>query len=267
MSLADSSTASVSAIVEAIPISARLTIVRRCPRCKLCHRHNSWASPHTRRCCRCRVWCRGSHRCTRCRWPRADDCKRPTSKHPGCRDYCRCNPRRSCTRRNRRSACDSTRHSSHRNHRWCRGCCRCNSPPCACIRRPHTRRSCRTRRRRTRCASRVRSGWPRSARCRRRPARRSTPPRTCSRPGRSRSRSGPSRYRPTLHPERSSRRPERARRRLASDTPFGLPGPGVFADHDSTATPALLPDGSPARTSVAAALRDAPGDGGTVRQS
>ena len=72
------------------------------------------------------------------------------------------------------------------------------------------------------------------------------------------------------HKERTEPRidqAERARRRLASDTPFGLPGPGVFADHDSTATPALLPDGSPERTSVAAALRDAPGDGGTVRQS
>ncbi len=50
------------------------------------------------------------------------------------------------------------------------------------------------------------------------------------------------------------------------------PGPGVFADHDSTATPALLPDGSIARESVAAPLRDAtegdvPGLEGTVRRS
>ncbi len=72
------------------------------------------------------------------------------------------------------------------------------------------------------------------------------------------------------HRERTEARvgqPEMARRRFASDDPFGLPGPGVFADHDSTATPALLPDGSEAPTSVAAALRDEPGDGGTVRQA
>ncbi len=61
--------------------------------------------------------------------------------------------------------------------------------------------------------------------------------------------------------------PQMARRRFASDHPFPLPGPGVFADHDSTATPALLPDGSPSRDSVAASLRDEPGDGGTVRQA
>ena len=29
-----------------------------------------------------------------------------------------------------------------------------------------------------------------------------------------------------------------------------LPGPGVYADHDAVDTPALLPDGSPAPTSV-----------------
>lgn len=70
------------------------------------------------------------------------------------------------------------------------------------------------------------------------------------------------------HKERTEPRltqPELARRRFASDDPFALPGPGVFADHDSTATAALLPDGSAAPTSVAAALRDTPGDAGTVR--
>ncbi len=58
---------------------------------------------------------------------------------------------------------------------------------------------------------------------------------------------------------------ERARRRFAGDHPFALPGPGVFADHDSTATPALLPDGSPSRDSVAAALRDAGSNDGPER--
>jgi NADH-quinone oxidoreductase subunit J len=72
------------------------------------------------------------------------------------------------------------------------------------------------------------------------------------------------------HKERTEPRTsqaEMARRRFASDDPFPLPGPGVFADHDSTATPALLPDGSEATGSVVQALRDAPGDGGTVRQA
>ena len=72
------------------------------------------------------------------------------------------------------------------------------------------------------------------------------------------------------HKERAAGKltqPEMARKRFASDHPFPLPGPGVFADHDSTATPALLPDGTPSRDSVAAALRDEPGDGGTVRQA
>ena len=60
---------------------------------------------------------------------------------------------------------------------------------------------------------------------------------------------------------------ERARRRFAGGALQPSSGPGVFADHDSTATPALLPDGSEAPGSVAAALRDVPGDGGTVRQA
>ena len=73
------------------------------------------------------------------------------------------------------------------------------------------------------------------------------------------------------HKERTEPRAgqaEMARQRLSGAVRLGVPGPGVFADHDSTATPALLPDGSEAANSVAGALRDAPGDsGGTVRQA
>jgi NADH-quinone oxidoreductase subunit J len=47
---------------------------------------------------------------------------------------------------------------------------------------------------------------------------------------------------------------ERSRARFASGHPYPLPGPGVFAEHDSTATPALLPDGSEAPGRVDAAL-------------
>ena len=72
------------------------------------------------------------------------------------------------------------------------------------------------------------------------------------------------------HKERTEPRldqAEMARRRFAGRDPFPLPGPGVFADHDSTATAALLPDGSPAVASVPAALRGEPGAGGSVRQA
>jgi NADH-quinone oxidoreductase subunit J len=47
---------------------------------------------------------------------------------------------------------------------------------------------------------------------------------------------------------------QRSRARFASGHPYPLPGPGVFALHDSTATPALLPDGSEAPGSVDPAL-------------
>ena len=47
---------------------------------------------------------------------------------------------------------------------------------------------------------------------------------------------------------------ELARRRFASDHPFALPGPGVFAGTSSTATRALLPDGSEAPDSVSPIL-------------
>ncbi len=47
---------------------------------------------------------------------------------------------------------------------------------------------------------------------------------------------------------------EQARRRFAGDSPLPLPGPGVFADHGSSASPALLPDGRPAPSSVSSAL-------------
>ena len=46
----------------------------------------------------------------------------------------------------------------------------------------------------------------------------------------------------------------------ASHEPYPAMGPGVFADHDSTATPALLPDGSPAPGSVAHVLEHADED-------
>lgn len=58
---------------------------------------------------------------------------------------------------------------------------------------------------------------------------------------------------------------ELARRRFHSADPFPLPGPGVYARHHSNATPALLPDGSPAPGSVSPSLEAAPaGDQGTV---
>jgi NADH-quinone oxidoreductase subunit J len=55
-----------------------------------------------------------------------------------------------------------------------------------------------------------------------------------------------------LAPKVSQR--ERARRRFSGDSPLALPGPGVFAGHSSTATPARLPDGSDAPGSVPASL-------------
>ncbi len=66
---------------------------------------------------------------------------------------------------------------------------------------------------------------------------------------------------------------ERARRRFSGDSPIALPGPGVFAAHSSTATPALLPDGSEASTSVSSTLEEGSADAAdtpthpTVRQS
>jgi NADH-quinone oxidoreductase subunit J len=52
--------------------------------------------------------------------------------------------------------------------------------------------------------------------------------------------------------EPGERRDQRtlSRRRVRSGRPQPLPGPGVFATHDSVATPALLPDGSVAPESV-----------------
>ena len=52
---------------------------------------------------------------------------------------------------------------------------------------------------------------------------------------------------------------EMARQRFASGHPFPLPGPGVFAGHQSTATPALLPDGSQAKDSVSPILESTRG--------
>jgi len=72
------------------------------------------------------------------------------------------------------------------------------------------------------------------------------------------------------HKERTSPRPsqrELARRRFTTDHPLPQPGPGVFAGHHSNATPALLPDGSPAPGSVSPVLEGQPADSdATVRQ-
>ena len=59
------------------------------------------------------------------------------------------------------------------------------------------------------------------------------------------------------HKERTEPRTgqrEFARRRFTSNHPWPLPGPGVFAGSNSTATPALLPDGSEAPDSVSPLL-------------
>ena len=53
---------------------------------------------------------------------------------------------------------------------------------------------------------------------------------------------------------------QRARARFAGGHPSPLPGPGVFADRDSAANPALLPDGSDAPGSVDPALLGAEPD-------
>jgi NADH-quinone oxidoreductase subunit J len=47
---------------------------------------------------------------------------------------------------------------------------------------------------------------------------------------------------------------EMALARFRGDHPSPQPGPGVFARHDAVDTPALLPDGSPARTSVPSSI-------------
>jgi len=47
---------------------------------------------------------------------------------------------------------------------------------------------------------------------------------------------------------------ELSRRRFAGDSPIALPGPGVFAGTNSSATRALLPDGSEAEQSVSPIL-------------
>jgi NADH-quinone oxidoreductase subunit J len=63
-----------------------------------------------------------------------------------------------------------------------------------------------------------------------------------------------------LQPALSQR--EMARRRFSGERAAALPGPGVFAAHQSSATPALLPDGSQAPTSVAKTLKDSSADEG-----
>jgi NADH-quinone oxidoreductase subunit J len=58
------------------------------------------------------------------------------------------------------------------------------------------------------------------------------------------------------HKERGHRpnQREQARARFAGGDPLPLPGPGVYAGHQSNATPALLPDGSLASDSVSPVL-------------
>ncbi len=53
---------------------------------------------------------------------------------------------------------------------------------------------------------------------------------------------------------------ELARRRFAGDSPIALPGPGVFAGTNSTATRALLPDGTEAEDSVSPLLDPVSGE-------
>jgi NADH-quinone oxidoreductase subunit J len=55
---------------------------------------------------------------------------------------------------------------------------------------------------------------------------------------------------------------EQSRLRFSGERPSPLPGPGVFARHDSIDTPALLPDGSVAPGSVSHVITEAGGDGG-----
>ena len=76
------------------------------------------------------------------------------------------------------------------------------------------------------------------------------------------------------HKERTSPKTtqrELARKRFADGHPFPLPGPGVYAGHQSTATPALLPDGSEAKDSVSPLLEQTSGgrmnDSEAVRES
>jgi NADH-quinone oxidoreductase subunit J len=64
-------------------------------------------------------------------------------------------------------------------------------------------------------------------------------------------------HRERIVPRLSQR--EQSRQRFAGDRPSPLPGPGVFARHDSIETPALLPDGSVAVGSVSHVITEAGG--------
>jgi NADH-quinone oxidoreductase subunit J len=50
---------------------------------------------------------------------------------------------------------------------------------------------------------------------------------------------------------------EMSRRRFAGGSPLPLPPPGIYAERNDTATPALLPDGTPVASSVPGLLREA----------
>jgi NADH-quinone oxidoreductase subunit J len=67
-------------------------------------------------------------------------------------------------------------------------------------------------------------------------------------------------HRERIVPRLSQR--EQSKQRFAGDRPSPLPGPGVFARHDSIETPALLPDGTVAPGSVSHVITEAGGDGG-----
>jgi NADH-quinone oxidoreductase subunit J len=67
-------------------------------------------------------------------------------------------------------------------------------------------------------------------------------------------------HRERIVPRLSQR--EQSKQRFAGPRPSPLPGPGVFARHDSIETPALLPDGSVAPGSVSHVITEAGGDGG-----
>ena len=74
------------------------------------------------------------------------------------------------------------------------------------------------------------------------------------------------------HRERTSPKPTQrdlSRLRVASGDPAPLPGPGTYARHNGVDMPALLPDGTPAATSVSPDISqriEPPGGGRAARR-